>query len=243
MFIEWLQNVKANQHTYKLLLRIIHAQQIERKPFAYNLNGEKHKSLILSYFKKLQEVGIIRYVLKENVITAELVYQPRSVYKSHIVLPIEFLYTKFFKKSGREFILYMELLKSSFKPSERKNVWFVNILKTTLQKRLGMKKSTLDRYFHMLKKWKVYFKGFVFTASLVEYKQKIKEFVNKIQATKSNVLSGFLASLAENAKLGSASLNTLFFFATLLIIKCNYSDPPRIRNNPLYNKGSSVFAY
>lgn len=242
LFIEWLQKVKANQHIYKLLLNIIHAQQIERKPFMYDLKGEKHKSLILSYFQKIQDTGIIRYVLENNVITAELTFQERSVYQSHIVLPVEFLHSKFFKKSGREFILYIELMKSSLKPSEDKNVWFVNILKSTLIKRLGMKKSTLDRYFNMLKKWKVYFRGFVFTASLFEYKQKVRDFVNKIKSNRFKFLVSVNQWISENAKWDNALVNTFFFFASLLIIKCNYSGIPKIRNHPLHIRVSSVFA-
>lgn len=222
LFIETLHKLKSHYKAYKLLFQILHMYQIHKKPFTYDLSGDKYKKDTLGYFEKLQVAGFIRYAKEGNILTASICHQPREVYKSHIVVPASFVDRKVFKKMKREFILLIELWKSGLKVSENKSHYYVNIKMNTLQKRLRMTLKTLYRYFNMLKINHLYFNKSVRpNASKKEHKQEIAKRVKKKKPNRIIQMLQIPSKLSElKFEIAPTCLDIPFFSS---IIKCNYS--------------------
>lgn len=149
-FIEGLQAIKANHQSYKLLLQILMAKQVEGINFTMDLKGLKHKKNTLQWFEKIKEAGVIQYVVSNDIVTTEIVRFEENIYKSHIVVPTELVKTKSFKNLGRELILLCEIWRSGYK-QEAGHIHF-NTKAKTLCKTLRLNKSTYFKYLSRLKK-------------------------------------------------------------------------------------------
>lgn len=223
LFIQTLHSIKAHYQTYKFLFEILYAYQIKREAYTYDLTGHKYKKQVLGYFEKLKKAGFISYTQNGNIVEAFIKHQSKEVYQSYIVVPNSFLEGSTFKNMKREFILYVELWKSGLKTNEDKAHYFVNIKMETLQKRLGMTKATLYRYFAILKKQYLFFFNYV---SPTGSKKLFKEIVKKKTVKKNTNFFSFLQNSKGKkviAKMVVVPFKSLLLKSKELIIKCNYS--------------------
>lgn len=219
-FITTLHENKAHYQSYKHLFSILHMHQIHREPLKIDLTGYKYKKQELGYFEKLQKVGFISYEFKNNVVTASLIHQPRETYKSHIVVPNQFVKSKTFKNLKREFILLAELWRGSFRTSEEKFTYFFNMKSETIQKNIGMLQGTVQRYVSILKKMRLIIGSFILPISS---KQEYKSILYRGLPKKTSWKLSFLEEKEESAKIEEKPILKVFLKDFSLIIKCNYS--------------------
>ena len=226
LFIDRLQEMRANHHLYRLMLQVLYAYQIDRKPFMLDMKGEKYKQDILSRFEKLAGAGIVSYVENQGVVTAKVVHHAREVYQSHIVVSRRFVENDL-AEIGKELPLLMEVWRGGYKVSEQ--VWYVATKMKTMVKRLRSKTSTVRRLFAMLQKSRLVFGKFAFMETrTVSYKQKVQEWVSSLRG-KGDQMRHFVSSEGVVANPEGASIETPSQTEEKSTMKCNYSLYPKSR--------------
>lgn len=228
-FIEKLQEVKAPYQSYKFLFSILHNYQTTKTNYIYSLTGDKNKKRTLAFFEKLVEAGLISYTLNSDVIEIFLLHKERKIYKSHIVVPNNFINRKLFKSMKKEFVLFVELWRSGMKFSDNKAEYHFNVKAENLCGRLKMTIQGLNSL------WAILASEGIVTGSKVKpngSKKQMKrerkmEIRGKIQAVKNKngvsshiaVFEGIISMEEECNTVGTEVLSC----ASLNNIKCNYS--------------------
>lgn len=231
-FIQKLQEVKAPYQSYKLLFSILHNYQTTKTNFTYSLKGDKNKKRTLVFFEKMVEAGLISYTQKSDDIEVFLVHQKREVYKSHIVVPNNFIERKVFKSMKKEFILLVELWRSGMKRSENKTEAHFNVKKENLCGRLKMTMQGLISLWKilinegLLKDSKVQPNGSAKSAKK-EQKIEIREKFSSINEDAGESVSVYLLKEIVIYNIEPSFVERLI--ASSINIKCNYSISKRCR--------------
>lgn len=182
-FISTLQKGKAHYDTYKYLTYILHAKQNFHKDFSVSLEGEKYKQLVISRYKKLEDLNIAKVLVSQNTITCSLIRKEHSTYKSHIVIPNTFLHDKRFINMKSEIKVLFELWRSSILSGHKKKTVSFNVKWKTISQNIQMSNSQLMKALSILRKLKLVFANrlFVFFGKK-QIKEQIKRIVGKIQS-------------------------------------------------------------
>jgi hypothetical protein len=181
-FIKKLQKGNAHYDTYKYLLQILKEQQESKQEYIHSFKGEKHKKLVISRFKKLEELNLATIRVEKNELVCKLIFVDKEIYKSHIVIPKSFLNDIRFKEMKSEIKVLMELWRSSLLTGKEKKSLFFNVKLDTLRKQLKMSFTQLMKHFYILKKKRMVFGNRLFIFfSKKEMKHKIHSIINKVK--------------------------------------------------------------
>lgn len=219
-FITSLHKLKAHYKCYKLLFEILFLYQIHKKHYTLDLTGHKYKKQELAYFEKLKKAGFISYAVNSDTVTAQIVYQKKEVYRSHIVVPNQFMESKLYKELKREFVVLAELWRASFRTSEEKFTYFFNMKLETVKKNIGMKENTLNKHMSTLKRLKLVISRFILP---VATKGERKDLLTRKVPSKAVWKVFELEEFKGFANWVYPSHKISFSSPFSLIIKCNYS--------------------
>lgn len=180
LFIQKMNENRVNYKARKMLIEIVYYKQIFNQDYIYNLKGEKHKNVILSYFDKLQEIGLITYEQIQDKIHSKLVEHSKEVYSNYVIIPVSFIKSKKFKKMGVEIKLLLEILRASIR--KENGLYFLNMKFETIMKNLHCTKETLQKCFNKLMKLKMFFNNILSfnPKSIVKYLANIASRIKKV---------------------------------------------------------------
>lgn len=240
-FIQSLHMVKAHYNSYKLLFKILHTYQTTKEFYIHDLSNDKYKKNTLAHFEKLVEAGLISYTLKGDSIETKLIHQDRSIYQSHIVVPVNFVKRKLFKKMKKEFVLLVELWRAGVKFKEDKSEYHFNMLTKTI---LGNLKTTKKTFISAWAKLVAF--GFVAgncvkpegSAAKIrkERKLKIKKRFDENRNTAPSMINHLFEQNYEGYRTEITSPNSPITNASLNTMKCNYSIGEEILFKALIHK-------
>lgn len=212
LFIERLQQARANHHVYRLLIQVLYTYQIEQSTYSFDMTGEKYKKDILSRFEKLAEAGIISYAVNGNHVSTKVIFHGKEVYRSHVVVERRFVENDL-ARLGKELPLLMEVWRGAYKVKE--GVLYVATKLKTMAKRLRAKMATVRRLFVMLKQKGLVFRQFSFMEmGSREYQRKVREWMQGLRKQDLKPSTGI--TIQGGALFPSDSLGTS-------IMKCIYS--------------------
>lgn len=182
-FIELLNKEKVHYQCYHLLVEILFNKQIYDKSTTYSVKGMKHKKEFIDKLTILSKLKIIdiKNTKEKDELVCTLINQPHQVYKSYIIIPINFIKSKIFKNLKSEIKVFLEILRGSFIVAINKIIF--NSKLETLAKNLNTTKKTIVKHLYILSKLKLIFSKYViFNINI--FKEIISSLVNKIKSNK-----------------------------------------------------------
>lgn len=205
LFIEKMNDNRVNHNARKILMEIIYHNQVLNKNYIFNLKGEKYKKLIISYFEKLQEIGLIVYEKIQDKIHCKLVEHSREVYSNYVIIPVSFIKSKTFKKMGMEIKLLLEILRASIR--NENGFYFLNMKFETIMKNLRCTKDSLKKYFNKLIRLRMFFNNILSfnQKSIVDY---ILKSIKKNKGV--SISKKFINNLSELSKEGISHILSLY---------------------------------